>query len=329
MDFSLGKTLSLLIKTAPFIALRLVIFFGITLAYVVGTGGGAGIGYLVGKAGGDPAGTAFWGAFGGFGLVSGILYLLREYLLYLVKAGHIAVLVQLIDDKPIPGGRSQIDYAAAEVKARFAESSTLFAIDQLIKGVLKAINGLLLSIGRFVPIPGLEPLLRFVSSVLNLSLTYVDEVILAHNIRTHSDNPWESSRNALVLYAQNYGKMVKNALFLAFIVWIFTFVLFLLVLAPVAALVTLFPGIAGFWTVVIAIVVAISLKAAIVDPLAMAALLQAYFRVTEGQQPNPEWVQKLEGVSDKFRKLGEKARSFVPGKSTPVEPAAPTPNDPA
>jgi hypothetical protein len=320
MDFSLGKTLSMLVKTSPFIALRLVIFFAITLAYVIGTGGGAGIGYLVGRVGDNPAGVAFWGAFGGFAIVSGILYLLREYLLYLLKAGHIAVLVKLIDNEAIPDGRSQIDYATAEVKSRFVETSTLFAIDQLIKGVLKAINGLLLTIGRFVPVPGLEPLLRFANKVINLSLTYVDEVILAHNIRTRSENPWFSSRDALVLYAQNYGKMVKNALFLALIVWLFTFVIFLLVLAPVAALVAFFPGIAGFWTVVISLVVAISLKAAIVDPLAMASLLQAYFRVTDGQQPNPEWVQKLDGMSGKFRELGAKAQSFIPSSSQPPTP---------
>lgn len=319
MDFSLGRTLSLLVATAPFIALRLAIFFAITLAYVIGTGGGAGVGYLVGKVGDDPAGVAFWGAFAGFGLVSGVLYFLREYLLYLVKAGHIAVLVKLLDNAPIPEGRGQLDFAAAEVKSRFAAASILFALDQLIKGVLKAVNGLLLSLGRLVPIPGLEPLLRFVNQVVNLSLAYVDEVILAHHIRAGADNPWASSRDALVLYAQNYGRMVKNALFLALIVWFVTFLIFLLVLAPVAALVAFFPGIAGFWTVVISLVAAVSLKAAIVDPLAMAALLQAYFRVTEGQHPNPEWVEKLEGISDKFRELGDRARGFVPARSPGAE----------
>lgn len=327
MDFSLGKTLTMLTRTAPFIGLRLLIFFGITLAYVIGTGGGAGVGYLAGKVGDNPQGFAFWGAFGGFGIVSGILYFMREYLLYLVKAGHIAVLVYLIDDKPIPDGRGQIDFATAEVRARFAESSTLFVIDQLIKGVIKSINGLLLTIGRFLPLPGLEPVLRFVTKVINLSLTYVDEAILAHNIRTRAVNPWASGRDALVLYAQNYGSMVKNALFLAVIVWLATFVIFLLVLAPAAALVSLFPGAGGFWTMVIAIVLALSLKAAIVDPLAMACLLQAYFRVTEGQQPNPEWVQKLEGASEKFREMGEKARQWLPG--TGASSAAATPVTPA
>src|SRR5690554_6898902 len=115
--------------------------------------------------------------------------------------------------------------------------------------------------------------------------------------------------------------MVKNALFLAVIVWVVTFVLFLVVLGPAAALVTAFPGLAGFWTVVVALVFALALKAALVDPFAMASLLQAYFKVTEGQEPNPEWVAKLEGASDKFREMGQKARDWVPfGKEEP-EPA--------
>ncbi|HEU4774891.1 MAG TPA: hypothetical protein VFS82_10300 [Lysobacter sp.] len=76
---------------------------------------------------------AFWGGLAGFGLTSAVLYWAREYLLYLVKAGHIAVLAHLLDGKQIPGGRGQIDYASRIVKERFAESSVLFGVDQLVK----------------------------------------------------------------------------------------------------------------------------------------------------------------------------------------------------
>jgi len=323
LDFGVMRTFRLMGRTAPFIVLRLLVFFGITLAYVLVTGGGAGLGYLVGRVGDEPGGYAFFGGFIGFAVVSGVIYFLREYLLYLVKAGHIAVLVHLIDDKPIPDGRGQIDYAAAEVRSRFAETSVLFAVDQLIKGVLKMINRLLMTIGSLIPIPALQGLMKFVTTVLNLSLTYVDEVILAHNIRTQSTNPWSSSRDALVLYAQNYTTMLKNALFLAIVVWVLTLLIFLVTLAPFLALVSFFPEGAGFWTVVIAFVFAISLKAAIIDPFAMAALIQAFFKVTEGQQPREEWVVRLDGASDKFRELGTKAASYVPGATAPPAPTAP------
>ncbi len=322
MDFGLGRTFGLLGKTAPFLLLRLVVFFGITLAYVIVTGGGAGLGYLVGRVGDEPAGYAFFGGFIGFAVVSGVIYFMREYILYLVKAGHIAVLVHLIDDKPIPEGRGQIDYATAEVRSRFMETSVLFAIDQLIKGVLKVINRLLMTISNLIPIPAIQGIMKFVTTVINLSLTYVDEVILAHNIRVQSDNPWATSRDALVLYAQNYRAMLKNALFLAVIVWSLTLLIFLVTLAPFLALVSFFPEGAGFWTVVVAFVFAISLKAAIIDPFAMAALIQVYFKVTAGQQPREDWVSRLDGASDKFRELGQRAARHMPGESSGKATAA-------
>ncbi|MGF1615264.1 MAG: hypothetical protein ACFCVA_15520 [Gammaproteobacteria bacterium] len=311
LDFGVSRTVSLMAKSAPFILLRLIVFFVISLVYVVATGGGAGLGYLVGTVGDEPAGYAFFGGFIGFLAVSGVIYLMREYLLYMVKAGHIAVLVHLIDGKAIPNGRRQIEYATAEVRARFVETSVLFAVDQLIKGVLKVINRLLMTISRFLPIPGLQGVMGFVNTVLNLSLSYVDEVILAHNIRIQSDNPWASSRDALVLYAQNFGKMLKNALFLAAIVWILTLVIFVVMLAPFMAWVSFFPEGAGFWAVVVAFVFALSVKAALIDPFAMAALIQAFYKVTAGQQPREDWISRLDAASDKFRELGEKAGQRV------------------
>ncbi len=57
------------------------------------------------------ANTTFWGGLLGFGLTAGILYFLREYILYVVKAGHIAVMVELLDGRPMPEGRGQITHA--------------------------------------------------------------------------------------------------------------------------------------------------------------------------------------------------------------------------
>ena len=48
-DFDIGRTLGIMSRTWPFIALRLVVYFGITVAYVLATGTGAGVGYGVGN----------------------------------------------------------------------------------------------------------------------------------------------------------------------------------------------------------------------------------------------------------------------------------------
>ncbi|MGD8310228.1 MAG: hypothetical protein PVG98_12385, partial [Chromatiales bacterium] len=117
-DFRLGEVFGLLRRTSAFLLFRFLVYMGITLAYVIATGGGAGIGYLAGSIGDEPGGGAVWGGFIGLGLISAVVYWAREYLLYLVKAGHIAVLVELMDGKEIPSGKAQIEHAKEQVKGR-------------------------------------------------------------------------------------------------------------------------------------------------------------------------------------------------------------------
>ena len=321
MDFKIGEVLGLMAKTMPFLLFRFVIYFAITLAYILMTGIGAGVGWGIGRiATEDPAGFSAIGGIIGFGIVSVVAYLLREYLLYMVKAGHIAVLVELMEGKELPQGRGQIEHAQAVVRERFTESSVLFGVDQLIKAVLRAFNRVFFTVTAFIPIPGLRNVVKFVNTVINLSLTYLDEVILAYNIRTRSDNPWASSRTALILYAQNYKTFLKNAFFLAFIVWGLTALVFLLILGPIIGLVAIMPAVAGPLTLIFALVFAWGVKQSVIEPIGMTALMQVFFKVTDGQTPNPEWENKLEGVSSKFGEFGRKAREWN-AKQPAAQPA--------
>jgi hypothetical protein len=309
-DFSFNQVLGLMMKTAPFLVFRFLIYFGITLAFVIASGVGAGIGFGLGMiADNGPAG-GMWGGLAGFGLAAAVMFFIREYLLYLVKAGHIAVLVELVEGREIPGGKGQIDYARRQVQERFATSSVLFGLDQLIKGILKAFNRTFLSIASIVPIPGTAGIMKIINTVITLSLTYLDEVILAYLMKTRSDNHWASSRTALILYAQNYTRFLKNAVWLALFIWAATFVVFLVVLAPTALLVGLFPGTAGPLTLIVALVFAWGIKQAVIEPIGMIALMQVYFKVTEGQAANPEWEEKLTRVSSKFNELKNKAAAW-------------------
>ena len=43
-DFSIGGSLGLMGRTLPFILLRMAVYFGITLGYILVTGMGAGVG---------------------------------------------------------------------------------------------------------------------------------------------------------------------------------------------------------------------------------------------------------------------------------------------
>ncbi|WP_417249460.1 hypothetical protein [Celeribacter sp.] len=327
-DFSIGRALKLMVATLPFILLRMAIYFGAALAYVLMTGVGAGIGWGIGGFGdeGFRAATTFWGGAIGFGVIAAIMYLAREYILYIVKAGHIAVLIKLLDGEKMPQGRSQIAYARTEVTERFAQASVLFGIDQLVKGVLRAITGLVRGVVTILPIPGAQQFVSVIKVFLNIAVGFIDEVILAYAIRTGSTNAWSSAQTGLVLYAQNYKPMLKNAAWLAVIVYGLSFVIFLVMLAPAALVVYLIPGAWAAGGVVFALLFAWSVKAALLEPFAVACMMDVYFRTIEGQVADPAWEAKLENLSGKFARLKEKAQSYTPPRAQADVPPATGPH---
>jgi hypothetical protein len=316
-DFSISRALGLMVKTLPFLLLRMAVYFGATLAYVLMTGAGAGIGWGIGGFGdeGFQASATLWGGVFGFGVVAAVMYLAREYILYVVKAGHIAVLIKLLEGEEMPEGRSQISYAREEVTQRFAQASVLFGIDQLVKGVLRAITGLVRGIVSILPIPGAQQLVALLRAFLRIAVGFIDEVILAYAIRTKSDNAWASAQTGVVLYAQNYKPMLKNAALLALIVYGLSFVVFLVMLAPAALAVYLIPGAWSAGGIVFALLFAWSVKAALLEPFAVTCMMDVYFRTIEGQIPDPAWEAKLEQLSKKFSRLKEKALSYQPPRA--------------
>lgn len=311
-DFNISTALNLMRKTAPFLVFRIAVYFGIAVAYILVTGTGAGIGYGVGGFGDEDFRIAAttWGGVIGFGGTAGVIYLMREYLLYIVKAGHIAVMVEALDGRDLPKGQGQIAYAKTIVTERFGEASILFGIDQLIKGVINAISGLLQGLLSFVPIPGISNVMALVRAYLKLAVGLIDEVILAHGIRTRSENPYASAKDALVLYGQNAKPMMINAAWLTLFTWGLSIVVFLGMLAPAAAVVYIMPGAWAAGGVVFALLFAWTVKVAVIEPFAIACLLQAFFKVTDGQAPNPEWESKIDNASEKFQTLREKAKTW-------------------
>ncbi|PTE14698.1 hypothetical protein [Pseudogemmobacter blasticus] len=322
-DFSIGQALALMARTAPFVLFRVLVYFAVSAAFVVVTGTGAGIGYGVGLFGDEDFRTSatVYGAISGFGLTAGVIFFLRDYLLYLVKAGHLAVMVELMEGREVPGGQGQVAWAQGVVRERFGTASALFGLDVLIRGVVGAVTGLLQGILSFLPIPGLDRLAAALRAYLKIAAGLIDEVILAQILRTRSDNPWKTGQEALVLYAQNARPLLVNAAWLTLIVWVLSLLVFLVMLAPAAAVVWLIPGPATGGMMVFAILFAWAVKAALIEPFALACMLQVYFKVTEGQQPDPDWTARLSQASDKFRSMGEKAAGWVTGRRS-APPAA-------
>lgn len=299
----LKTAISLLKKTIPFLILRLSVYgiFALaTLIYFLIIGG---LAYLIHAI----AGLIFLAGIGIYGV---IVYYIREYLLYLIKAAHIAVLTQIHLKNEIPDQQNQVTYGKDFVQSRIKNISVLFAVDQLIKGILRSLNRTIVTVADWIPLPGLDNLANIAMKIINLSVTYVDEAILSYNLSKNLENPWQGAKEGIILYAQSYKNLLKSALFLG-ILGFFTFILFLIILLiPGIILASLLPSLKVYIGISI-IVISYIFKLALYNPLAMATILVVFHHEIEGQTPDPAWEAKLDQISTKFKDLKNKAHDWI------------------
>jgi hypothetical protein len=97
-------------------------------------------------------------------------------------------------------------------------------------------------------------------------------------------------------------------------------VLWLLLLAPAAAITVMLPRAvheqAGIVTILVAALLAGPLRAAFLKPLFLIMMMVRFHTLIENQPINQEWDARLATVSDKFRDLGNQARAGFASPST-------------
>ncbi len=302
MSLHFGESSRILFKTTPYLVLRVIVYLvlGVAVSLYLGLviligrvfGGGGGIVFLIGLA-------VLWG----------ILRLARNYVLYMIKAGHVAVITELINKGSLPEGVGQVEYGKKIVTGLVKEVSVLFVVDQLVSGILRAVNRAVVTVAEILPIPGLDALARAANAVINLSVTYIDESILSYSFSRPKDSVWESAKRGVILYAQNWKPILKAAVALAIVNFLAFVVLLVVLLIPFGplALMAKTGGMKFFWFAT-AVVLAWCVKLAVVNPFSLIAMILTYNKAIAGQEPNREWEAKLESLSAKFRELKEKAK---------------------
>ena len=81
------------------------------------------------------------------GASAGAVGVTQYYIGYLLKAGHIAVVTHLVKTGSLP--ENQFAYGKEVVKEKFATAAAYFAVDRLVSGAVRQINGTLNIVGSF------------------------------------------------------------------------------------------------------------------------------------------------------------------------------------
>lgn len=313
-EFSVFRALGLLLRTLPYVLFRASVVIGIAAALLLAAGLGAGIGQAFsGLRPAVPASTfAFWGGATGLCLVALAVLALRGRILHRVGVGHLALMVEVLDRRPVPVLGNQPALGRSLTAERFGDAAALTALDRLVRGVIRTATGLVddLLVGT-VPVAPLDRAVRATGLHLRLAQGLLESVVLAHALRTRSENAWEAAHDGLVLYTQNARPIMATALGLSLTGWVLAGAVAIGVLPAALSLAALLPDVPGT-ALLLALVFGWALKATLYDPFAQACLLQLHLRLTRDQDPLPEWRGRLTQVSDKFRQLGERALRWQP-----------------
>lgn len=283
--FRLGYGVRLLLQTWPFILLRFVVLLASTTIAMAVVSACAWTGFAIGSASGEDAaytGGAI-GAFAGFLFFAITIYLLREYIFYLLKAAHIAVIAELLHGTAIPPSR-QIGFGLNLVCDHLLAGTTLFAIDQLIESLINGFSDL---VNRGLGgVGGGSGAGYFLQSFLGTLFGLTDEIALAYIMRRREKPPLEAAREGMACYARNLQIMTGNALSLTIITIALSALFYAAALTGAAAI--LYSRTFTAATAAIAIYLpaaAWAMTRAFVKPLALTCLMQVFFAAANGTPP--------------------------------------------
>jgi hypothetical protein len=321
-DAGLGKAVSLVARTWPYAVAR----FGILLAFTLGTilwfGITMGLATLLGGI------IHPWVGVGTFLLGAGaygwVWFVVLRYGMYLLQAGHVAVLTELLTRGELGNGSEGLFvYGKRIVTERFGQVNALFALDLLVRSVVAAFNRTLDFVTGFIPIPGLKQLMGVVGAVLRMATTYIDETVFSYNLARGDTNTWRSSKDALIYYAQNSKEILKTAVVAVIADVLLTILVWGAMLAPAFLLLELLPEstqrvgfVAG---VAMAALLASNVRQAFVKPVFLVMIMTKFHALAYNQSINLEWDQRLSSVSRKFGEIKEKAAAAT----TPAAPLLP------
>jgi len=282
-------------KTKAFCMAKLVLGGATVLIAAVLLAMLVGIGWLFGNWG-MVIGVIIW-----FWVLRGIRLVMMHYGGYLIKAGHVAVIAEAMKTGVVPD--NQIEYGKELVKQRFATSNVYFAIDKLVAAAIKQIQRGIQKVENALDfIPGIETAAGLANFFVEISLGYVDECCLGWTFYCPEQNVYKSAADGVVIYAQNWKVLLKNAAMTVFKTIVGMIVIVLLIFIPVGLLFKLLKW-SGLVAFLLACLIAWTVKFAFLDSYIMCQMMAAYMQAAPQTELTIDIYGSLCSMSASFKEL--------------------------
>lgn len=246
------------------------------------------------------------------GLVVGayLQKLFNQYVGYMIKAAHVAVITESISTGTLIPADKQMDYGKSVVKENFAEANVYFVIDALVSKAVRQIQSKLSGVAEFVGklIPGGE---SFIKEFLKATIDYVDECCLGYTFyRKDEKNKFRTSCDGIVLYFQNWKDLLKTSAKAAAISVLASTAMGIVIVIVLGLILNIFlEGSTAFIIALIfGILIAGTLKGAVIDTYVYIEIMNSYMPYATTQRPQFDLYQKFCNFSKSFKELFTKAK---------------------
>ncbi len=234
----------------------------------------------------------------------------QYYLGYLLKAGHIAVVTSLVTTGNLP--ENPFAYGVEKVKKKFATAAAYFAVDRLVAGAVNQINSGLDIVGNILgKIPGMDSVVSFAKSFVNIALGNVDECCLAYTFYHEEQSSFKSAADGVVIYFQNWKVILKDALKTALVTFVISIIAGLLLLLAAMGILNVV-GLPGFGVFAVAfmltMMIVLIVKSAVMDSYTMVCMVCSYMQVAPSTEITFDLYDKLCNLSSKFKNLFQRAK---------------------
>ena len=291
-------------KTMKFMWLKLLLGIATVVISAIMFGVLVGIGSLFGD-GGRGITILIWLSATGV-----VRFVLMHYFGYMVKAGHIAIIATAVITGKVPD--NQVEVAKKMVTERFATSNIYFAVDSLISGAVKQIQGMLDNAGNLLGgLPGIDWVMKIGKLFISISLGYIDECCLGYTFYKKDQNAFKSAADGVVIYAQNWKKLLKDAA-------VTTVVVISSMIGITLAIFLVFGFLFNMlhWSTLVAFIlasfVALAVKFAFIDSWVLVKMMVSYMEVVPSTVITFDLYGKLCDISAKFKELFNKGQNGQP-----------------
>ncbi len=294
------KTKDVFLKTMKFVWLKLalggivLLFALVTLFPFVWLGS-------LGDGGGIVIALTVW-----FILVGCVYGFLQHYVGYILKAGHVAMVTTAVTTGSLP--EDQLAAAREMVSQRFLTANVYFAVDRLVSGAVSQLQKGLQKVDDLLgKIPGVSFIVSFAQMFVHIALNYVDECCLGYTFLHGDQSAFKSAADGVVIYFQNWKKLLKDAavmtlavMVISFLAWLLPFLLFAGIFAAL--------GIHLICAALLSIIIAAILKSSFVDSFLMVRMMVSYMEVVPSTEITFDLYGKLCKLSDKFKSLFDRGQ---------------------